>query len=199
MSTIPAADQPAVRARPRAIAVAGGLLGAVIAGLLVAALLIALIATQVLGFHALAIASGSMVPALNQGDLVVTRPVPISQIRQGDVVAFDEGEITHLTVVHRVAGIVNVTINTTDSKTGAKSTRTDRLLLTKGDANRGADGTPVSSERYKGLVFVTVPAVGGILGAGIVQQLLLGLAIITAVAWLAYEIVRFRRRGRTAA
>ena len=45
---------------------------------------------------------------------------------------------------------------------------------------------------------IPVPVVGGVLGSGQVQQLLIGLAIATAVAWLIYEIVRYRRRARPA-
>jgi signal peptidase len=173
------------------------LIGAFLAGLLVAAVVVALIATQLLGFHALGIASDSMAPVLQRGDLVITRPVPITTVTSGDIVAYDEGQFTRVTVVHRVVGVINVTVNTTDSKTGVKSSDTSRLLQTKGDANPTVDGVPVAGDRFRGLVFVSLPVVGGILGSGQVQQLLIGLAIATAVAWLVYEVVRFRRRRAT--
>jgi signal peptidase len=168
------------------------LAGAALAGLLVAAALVALIATQFLGYRALAVASDSMAPALRPGDLVVTRPVAIDTVDPGSIVAFDEGTLTHLTVVHRVAGVINLTVNTTDSKTGTTSTQTSRLLQTKGDANPAVDGEPVGAERFLGLVFITLPTVGGILGAGLVQQALIAIAIVTAVAWAIYEIRRLR-------
>jgi signal peptidase len=173
------------------------LIGAVLAGLLVAAVVIALIATQLLGFHALGIASDSMAPVLQRGDLVITRPVAITTVSNGDIVAFDEGQFTTVTVVHRVVGVINVTVNTTDSKTGAKSSEASRLLRTKGDANPTLDGVPVAADRFRGVVFVAVPTVGGVLGSGQVQQVLLGLAIATAIAWLVYEVVGFRRRRTT--
>ncbi len=175
------------------------LIGALLAGLLVAAVVIALIATQLLGFHALGIASDSMAPVLQRGDLVITRPAPITTVSNGDIVAFDEGEFTRITVVHRVVGVINVTVNTTDSKTGAKSSETTRLLRTKGDANPTLDGVPVATDRFRGVVFVSLPTVGGVLGSGQVQQVLFGLAIATAIAWLVYEVVRFRRRRATPA
>jgi signal peptidase len=194
MDTPTASDQPASRPRQSLIGSVLRLLGSILAGLLVAAALIALIATQFLGYHALGIASDSMTPALRRGDLVVTRPVAINTVEQGDIVAYDEGQSVHLTVVHRVVGVVNLTVNTTDSKTGTTSTQTSRVLRTQGDANPAADGQPVGADRFQGLVFVTVPILGGVLGAGLVQQLLLVVAIATGIAWLVYEIVRLRRR-----
>ncbi len=187
------------RGRLTPIGVIVRLIGSILAGLLVAAVVVTLVATQFLGFHAFGIASDSMLPALHRGDLVVTRPVSISAVTSGDIVAFDEGQVTKVTVVHRVVGVINVTVNTTDSKTGIKSSDTSRLLQTKGDANPAADGTPVAADRFRGLVFVSVPAVGGVLGAGQVQSLLFAVAIATAVMWLVYESVRFRRRRRTPA
>lgn len=194
MDTPITSDQPVSRPRPSLIGTVLRLLGSILAGLLVAAALVALIATQFLGYRALAVASDSMTPALRRGDLVVTRPVAINTVEQGDIVAFDEGESVHLTVVHRVVGVVNLTVNTTDSKTGITSTQTSRFLRTKGDANAAVDGEPVGPERFQGLVFITVPVIGGILGAGLVQQILLATAIASGIAWLLYEIVRLRRR-----
>jgi signal peptidase I len=194
MDTQIASDQPARRPSPSLIGTVVRLMGSTLAGLLVAGALVALVATQFLGYHALGVSSDSMAPALRRGDLVVTRPVAINTVGQGDIVAYDEGELIHLTVVHRVVGVVNLTVNTTDSKTGTISTEKSRLLQTKGDANPAVDGQPVGAERFKGLVFITVPVVGGVLGAGIVQQILLAVAIGTGIAWLVYEIVRLRRR-----
>lgn len=174
-----------------------GLMGAIVAGLLVAALITALIATQFLGFHALAVASDSMAPALNHGDLVLTRPVAISAVHQGDIVAFVEGETTPVTVVHRVAGVIDVNVNTTNSTTGAITTETSRLLLTKGDANPTRDGQAVEPDRFRGLVFATLPSVGGVLGAGIFREILLTIVVLTAVAWFVYEVRSLRRRRTT--
>ncbi len=197
---------PAHRSRTRFIA---GLLAAIIAGLIVAALITALVATQFLGFHALAVASDSMAPALNHGDLVLTRPVAISAVHQGDIVAFVEGETTPVTVVHRVAGVIDVNVNTTNSTTGAVTTETSRLLLTRGDANPTRDGQAVEPDRFRGLVFATLPSVGGVLvfatlpsvggvlGAGIFREILLAIVVLTAVAWFAYELRALRRRRTT--
>jgi signal peptidase I len=195
MESIVAPDLPAgARDRLTPVGIVLRLTGAILAGLLVAAVVVALVATQLLGYHALGIASDSMDPALHRGDLVITRPVPITAVASGDVVAFDEGQLTQITVVHRVIGVVNVTVNTTDSQSGVRSSSTSRLLQTKGDGNPAPDGTPVSADRFRGLVFASVPGVGGILGSGQTQTVLVALPIVTAVLWLAYEIVRYRRR-----
>lgn len=197
MGALVATDPSVDRSQKSRIGVVGGLVGAIFAGLLVAALVLALIATQLLGYHAFAVASDSMAPTLHRGDLVVTRPVAVNTVNQGDIVAFLEGETTPLTVVHRVAGVIDVTVNTTDSKTGAKSTETSRLLLTKGDANPNRDGQAVEPDRFRGLVFIKVPSIGGVLGAALFQQIVLAVAILTAVAWVAYEVRALRRKRRT--
>jgi signal peptidase I len=193
-----AATEPTVGRSGKSLGgVVFGLLGGILAGLFVAALIFSLIATQLLGFHVFAVASNSMAPTLNRGDLVVTRPAAVTTVKQGDIVAFIEGETTPLTVVHRVAGLINLRINTTDSKTGATGTEESRLLLTRGDANPTNDGQPVEPDRFRGVVFITVPAIGAVLGATIFHQVLLAIAILTALAWFAYELRALRRRRRT--
>jgi signal peptidase I len=193
-----AATDPSVGQPQRSpFGVTFGLLGAVLAGLLTAALIFSLIATQLLGFHVFAVASNSMAPTLNRGDLVVTRPAAVMTVNQGDIVAFIEGETAPVTVVHRVAGVINLRVNTTDSKTGATGTEESRLLLTKGDANPTNDGQPVQPDRFRGVVFITLPAIGAVLGATIFHQVLLAIAIVTALAWFAYELRALRRRRRT--
>jgi signal peptidase I len=193
-----AATEPTVgRSGKNLSGVVFGLLGGILAGLFVAALIFSLIATQLLGFHVFAVASNSMAPTLNRGDLVVTRPAAVTTVKQGDIVAFIEGETTPLTVVHRVAGLINLRINTTDSKTGATGTEESRLLLTRGDANPTNDGQPVEPDRFRGVVFITVPAIGAVLGATIFHQVLLAIAILTALAWFAYELRALRRQRWT--
>lgn len=194
MDSLAAADVSTGRPARSRLAVVGGLIGAIVGGLLVAVLVVVLVATQLLGFHAFAVASESMAPTLHRGDLVVTRPVAVSSVNQGDIVAFVEGDTTEITVVHRVAAVLDVNVNTTDSKTGATSTEKSRLLLTKGDANPTNDGQAVEPDRFRGLVFVTVPSVGGVLGSGAGQGILVSLLIGIAVTWLVYEVMEFRDR-----
>lgn len=196
MDTLTATDLPASRGpRPGILGVALRVFAGVAAGLLVAALVVALVSTQFLGYRALAIASDSMGPAIHPGDLVLTRPVSIETVNQGDVVAYDEGDVVHVTVVHRVVGVINVKVNTTDSQTGSTTTQTTRILRTQGDANPTADAGSVGADRFRGIVFATVPVAGSLLASGAAQQVLVGLAVLIGVVWLLYEIVLYRRRG----
>jgi signal peptidase I len=81
-------------------------------------------------WHATPVLSGSMRPAMQPGDVVVTQRVPISDLRVRDVVVFYPPNQTAHQTVHR---IVKLTV---------KGTTTS--ITTWGDANPGAD-TAISS------------------------------------------------------
>ena len=100
--------------------------------------------TGLFGVHPSLIGSGSMVPNLMVGDIVVAREVPIESIRVRDVITFYQDGVT---IVHRVIDI---------QKDGRKI-----VFITKGDANDSAD-PPVFEEYYKGKVIFTIPKIGWI-------------------------------------
>ncbi len=179
--------------QPSALRRVLGLIGSVVAALVVAAAFLALIATQFLGYKALAVVSDSMVPALHKGDLILSRPVAITDVKQGDIVVFEEGDQTRLLVAHGVVAITNVTVNATDSKTGKVTTSKTSILQTKGDANPAPDGTAVDASRFKGVLLATVPTVGSVLTQSATTTVLLGLLAVIGIAWIAYEIVHARR------
>jgi len=169
----------------------------VVAGLLVAAALVALVATQVMGYRVLGIASDSMVPTLQRGDLIVSRPVPITSVGHGDIVIFEEGQQTRLLVAHRVVNLITLNVNVTDSKTGAKHSEQSRILRTQGDANPLPDQQSVDAGRFHGVLLARIPGIGGLLGSSYTQLGLLVVALVMGLAWLGYEVVAKRRR-RTA-
>ncbi len=171
---------------------------ALVAGLAVGGLLVAVIATRFLGYHILAVESDSMAPALRRGDLIVTRPVPITEANVGDTVLYDEGTQVHLLVAHRVISVVNLNTNIHDSRTGKTTTEHTRLLRTQGDANPQPDGQVVDASRFRGVLWFYVPHVGAVLGAWNFQQTLLAIAALTALAWVAYEVRSLWRRRRAA-
>jgi signal peptidase len=100
--------------------------------------------TGLFGVDPSLIGSGSMVPNLRVGDIVVAREVPIETVRTGDVITFYQDGIT---IVHRVIDIQN---------DAGKI-----IFTTKGDANDSADPL-VLEEFYKGKVIFTIPKIGWI-------------------------------------
>ena len=173
-----------------------GVLGSAAFGLLLGGLLAAFIAIQFFGYKVVTVPSFSMEPALERGDLIVSRPVSMDDVKQGQIVLFMEGRDTRLLVAHRGAGVMNVTTNIHNSHTGEDAVQKSRLLQTKGDANPTADAQPVAASDLRGRLWFTIPKLGLILDRVPLQTVLLGIAAVTGVAWLAFELYRRRARKR---
>jgi signal peptidase I len=102
-----------------------------------------------LGFRALVVRSGSMAPAIESGDVVVTRLVRPSAVGPGDVVTFRdttrEGEL----VTHRVVQVTR---------------QGDRVsFVTRGDANTGEERWSVDPHGTIGATAFRVPRAGRLL------------------------------------
>jgi signal peptidase I len=166
----------------------------VTAGLVLGAALVLLIATQVMGYRIASIATDSMVPTLDPRDLIVTQPVPIDAIVNGDVILFQTGVTTPILVAHRVDSVVTVNLNVTDSATGAKHTETTKVFRTKGDHNAQVDDATVDAASYKGRLWLTVPSAGVLLSSPLPFALI---AVVLGVVWLSSELLRWARRGPT--
>jgi signal peptidase len=177
-----------------------GVLASIVAGLIIGGALLAFVATTLLGFRVLDVASNSMAPALNRGDLILARPAPIDQVKQDDVIVFQEGQQTPVLVAHRVAAIDKYIVNATSKSTGETTSTTTVVLRTKGDANPQPDAQAVDAASYRGIVWLVIPGVGMPFLDYPVSQLFLDIAVITAVAWALYELIgpvrRRRARGR---
>ena len=95
------------------------------------------------------VASGSMIPVLEQYDvLIVQGHESFEDIEIGDIIVFNRPSDHDRVIVHRVASILE-----DDPKT----------IRTKGDANPGSiPGTdfPITEEEYIGKVVYTLPQVG---------------------------------------
>jgi signal peptidase I len=117
---------------------ASRLLLAFIAGLPIAA-----IAPVTIGWTPSVVMSGSMMPNIMPGDIVVTSPTPANQLHTGQVIAFAEPGNPHTTVVHRIV-----------------SHTPDGSYVTKGDANAEQDSTPIATTAIHGRVRLRIPAVG---------------------------------------
>jgi signal peptidase len=116
----------------------GGLL-AVAGGLAIGTLVLALPG----GWASAVVVSGSMSPAVEAGDVVVTSPLPAERVRVGHVIRFHHPTRPGRSVLHRVTGITG-----------------DGLLVTKGDANRTADAAPVPTGAVTGVERLRVPYLG---------------------------------------
>ena len=182
---------PARLLRGIALGVLAGVLG-----LAIGAVLLAIVATRLFAYNVLTVSSGSMSPALHNGDLIVVRPAAIDSLSAGDVVLFEAGG-DRIPTVHRVVGINDVETRITDRSTGAVSTTHDYRLVTKGDANPAADGREVTADRLRGEVWFSIPHAGALGNAGIAAVLGIIFGVV-ATGWAGWEIAIRLRRHRTA-
>lgn len=101
--------------------------------------------TGLLGFYPTIIASGSMRPTMDVGDIAIVISADPSKIRVGDIIQYwQEGEMT----LHRVHDI--------------HQTEGSTLFVTKGDANTAPDIDPVFPAQIKGKLILTIPKLGWI-------------------------------------
>lgn len=111
--------------------------------LLIAAAVLTFLAPR-FGWSVDTLFSGSMEPHLEQGSVVVTRPVEAEDIKVGDIITFQSPRHEKLTT-HRVMTVE------------AGSTL---QFQTKGDANEDADPLLVSADDVVGKVWLHVPHSG---------------------------------------
>jgi signal peptidase len=98
------------------------------------------------GHRVLIVRSGSMAPAINVGDLLVTRMVDPTRVSAGDVVTFRDPSRSRDLVTHRVL-----------------ERRIDSVMvsfLTKGDANSGTERWSVDEDGAVGKLAFRIPKVG---------------------------------------
>uniref|UniRef100_UPI003F49280F signal peptidase I n=1 Tax=Pseudarthrobacter oxydans TaxID=1671 RepID=UPI003F49280F len=81
---------------------------------------------RILGYQTSTMLTGSMSPLINPGDVVVTAPTPVDQIRVGDIITYHIPVEDQRVETHRVTEI-------TANPDGTVS------VQTKGDANNGVD------------------------------------------------------------
>ena len=91
--------------------------------------------------------TGSMVPLINPGDVVLTAPVNTNTIKRGDIIEFRDLK-QNINIIHRVIEIEGEGQN--------------RYFITQGDANSSPDADPVSSQAVLGKTVFTIPKIGWI-------------------------------------
>lgn len=89
------------------------------------------------------IVSGSMVPTMNIGDIVIVKEIVADEAQLGDIIMFSMG---NMKVTHRVVDI--------------KDKEGKRTFITQGDAYDSPDADPVKAEEVKGKVVKVIPKLG---------------------------------------
>ena len=105
--------------------------------------LIVWVSTGLLGLYPTIIASGSMRPTLNVGDMALVVSVDPLTIKVGDIIQYrHEGEM----ILHRVVDI--------------QQQGNTVVFITKGDANPSPDSTPVTPSQIVGKMLIIIPKIG---------------------------------------
>ena len=143
------------------------------------------------------VSSGSMIPTLNVGDLVIIQhsnnnsssSSSFNTLKVGDIIVFKSYGVTragqHLTIVHRVAAIT-------------MDIHGSRIIITKGDANPSSIPLvdyPIMEKNYIGKVVYVIPKVGliSLTSDRSVIYIIIGSIIIIT---LAYNFRKGRRENK---
>jgi len=139
------------------------------------------IGPHVFGYRTLTMLTGSMSPEIDPGDVVITTPIPVSEVTEGMVITYHIPVEDHHLVTHRIISVEHGT-------DGAVT------VQTKGDANDAADywkATLGGDTVYR--VRAVVPEIGHALQVlrtpGVSQALTYG-ATALVVGWLLLSIWR---------
>jgi signal peptidase len=108
--------------------------------------LFAAVAPQLGGFRSFTVRSGSMTPAIETGDVVVTKAIPPPAARVGDVVTFVDPEGTGRLFSHRVQSV--------------RMVGDEVAFVTRGDANTSTEHWRVPADGSVGRVAYRIPKVG---------------------------------------
>jgi signal peptidase len=100
-------------------------------------------APTVIGWHPTTVMTGSMMPRIHPGDVVVSVPVPPATIQLGKVILFDDPANPGELRLHRYF-----------------EKEPHGTLITKGDANGQTDSSPVERSAVRGVGMLRVPWVG---------------------------------------
>lgn len=98
---------------------------------------------QLFGYRCFSVASGSMEPTLQIGDLIITKEKSKKDIKVGDIISFKDGDST---ITHRVIKVI--------SQNG------EILYQTKGDNNNVSDEKNIKYEDVEGVYVNHIPELG---------------------------------------
>lgn len=104
---------------------------------------------NIMGYSIYIVLSGSMNPSFDTGSLIISKSIPVEDIKVKDVITFKDGKSKDATT-HRIVEI--------KENDGGVS------YITKGDANEVNDPKNVPYEDVLGIVKMSIPKVGGVIG-----------------------------------
>lgn len=117
------------------------------------------------------VASGSMHPALEIGDLVIVQGANATQIKENDIIVFDLIENNHTTrTVHRIVSRQILPNGT-------------YLFTTKGDNNTSPDRNPVPENQVYGRVIYRIPLLGYLALDPMIPLAIIIIALIIILIW----------------
>lgn len=97
----------------------------------------------VIGWVPTTVMTGSMMPRIVPGDVVISMPVEKRDLRAGQVILFQNPDKPSEDRLHRLRKILD-----------------NGELQTRGDANKTADSTPADPDKVKGVALLRVPWAG---------------------------------------
>lgn len=125
-------------------------------------------------FKIYAIITGSMQPAIKQGDAVLVMSVPKDELHIEDVITFMPGENENIMVTHRIVSYGD----------------DEDLFITRGDANN-ADDSPVHYNNVVGKVVCIIPLLGVLITIGSTPG---GMALLIASFVLLMVLIEISKR-----
>lgn len=127
------------------------------------------------GAETYTVLTGSMLPGIQPGDLVVVKTVPADQVAIGSVVTYQVVSGQSAVVTHRVVGL-------------SVGTDGSQRFITQGDANNAPDPDSVRPVQLRGVLWYSVPLLG-YLNAAISGDWHMVLLVLAVAALLGYAVV----------
>jgi signal peptidase len=115
-----------------------------------------------------AVASGSMMPTLEVGDLIIVQGVPPADVKIDDIIIFDAPQGSR--TIHRVKEVRTLPNGTIQFKT-------------KGDANPNADPYWIPEQNVQGRLLHRIPYLGWLTLEPAITVILIAIVIIVIVVW----------------
>jgi signal peptidase len=108
--------------------------------------LLAAVAPLALGLHTHTVRSGSMSPAIETGDVIISSEIKPTDVQVGDIVAFKDPQGGGYMISHRVRAI--------------KAEGAQIKFVTRGDANNTSESWGVAADGTLGKISYRVPKLG---------------------------------------
>jgi len=131
------------------------------------------------GIKPFVVTTGSMETTIHGGDLVITKNVDPTQLKERDIISFKDGKSV---VTHRIIGLTE--------KDGKPA------FITKGDANNAEDTNPVTYEQVESIYLFKITGLGSV---AMFMQKPEGMLVFIGIpicGFILYDIIRRRMAER---